>query len=107
MSSQLHATAAFLPEETPYPFPMGYETDWVPEQVWTLWKKEKSLVSAPAWKSPRFLCSSANILVGIPAEFSQLQIKQTLCLIMRHSMKMDVQLHVFSILGLDAAERLA
>jgi hypothetical protein len=45
MSNQLHAPASLLPGKQP-PIPVGEETAWAPERIWTLWSTEKSLVSA-------------------------------------------------------------
>jgi hypothetical protein len=43
VSGQLHAPAALLPgKELPLPTPIGYEAGWVPEPVWTLWRRQNS-----------------------------------------------------------------
>jgi len=36
MSGQLHAAAALSPGKEPA-LPIGYETEWDPESVWTRW----------------------------------------------------------------------
>jgi len=41
-SDQLHASAALPPEKKP-PVPVGQEVGWLPESVWTRWRREKSL----------------------------------------------------------------
>jgi hypothetical protein len=41
-SRQLHGTGRFTPGEKA-PVPIGFEADWTPEPVWTLWSREKSL----------------------------------------------------------------
>jgi hypothetical protein len=39
VSGHLHAPAAFPPGNEP-PTPIGQEAGWVPETVWTLWRKQ-------------------------------------------------------------------
>jgi hypothetical protein len=41
VSGQLHKTTALPPRESP-PVPVEYDVGWVPESVWTVWKREKS-----------------------------------------------------------------
>jgi hypothetical protein len=45
VSGQLHAPAALLPMNQ-LSVPIGYEAEWAPEPVWTLWRREKSAASA-------------------------------------------------------------
>jgi hypothetical protein len=48
LSGQLHAPAALSTGNQP-PVSTAQEAGWVPEPVWTLWRREKSF--APAWES--------------------------------------------------------
>jgi hypothetical protein len=41
VSGQLHAPAALPPEKEP-PVPIRYEVGWVPEPVWTMWRRKNS-----------------------------------------------------------------
>jgi hypothetical protein len=45
VSGQLHATTALNLDLDP-PVPIGEETGWASEPVWTLWRREKSLALA-------------------------------------------------------------
>jgi hypothetical protein len=45
VSGQLHAPAALTPGKEAAVL-IGYEAEWAPEPVWTLWNREKSLASA-------------------------------------------------------------
>jgi hypothetical protein len=42
VSGRYHSPAA-LHTGKESPVPVGKETEWAPEPVWTLWKREKSL----------------------------------------------------------------
>jgi hypothetical protein len=35
-----------LPLRKEIPVPIGYEAEWIPEPIWTLWKGDKPLDSA-------------------------------------------------------------
>jgi hypothetical protein len=50
LGGHLHAQVA-LPTGKELPVPIGYETGWAPEPIWTLWNKEKSLAS-PGNRTP-------------------------------------------------------
>jgi hypothetical protein len=45
VSGRLHALPALIPGKEPT-VSIGYEAEWAPESVWTLWRIEKSLVPA-------------------------------------------------------------
>jgi len=45
VSGQLHAPAALPPGKKPL-VPTGYEAEWIPEPVWTQWRREKFLGTA-------------------------------------------------------------
>jgi hypothetical protein len=45
MSCQLHAPAALSPRKESV-VPIGFEAEWAPEPVWTLWRTEESVASA-------------------------------------------------------------
>jgi hypothetical protein len=45
VSGELHALAALSPGKEPL-ITFGYEAGWAPEPAWTLWSREKYLVSA-------------------------------------------------------------
>jgi hypothetical protein len=45
VNGQLHTLAALPPGKEPL-IPIGYEAEWAPDPVWTLWHREKSLASA-------------------------------------------------------------
>jgi len=43
VSGQLYASTALLSGKKS-PVPIGWETRWAPELVWTQWRREKSLL---------------------------------------------------------------
>jgi hypothetical protein len=45
VGGKLHSLAALFLGKEP-PVPIGYEAGWVPEPLWTLARREKSLVPA-------------------------------------------------------------
>jgi len=45
-ASGQHHTLAILPMGEEPPLPIAWEADWAPESFWTIWKREKYLVSA-------------------------------------------------------------
>jgi hypothetical protein len=63
VSGQLHAPAALPPGKEP-PVPIGLETGWAPEPVWTTWREN----SWPYWDSElRHLDRPARTDYAIPA----------------------------------------
>jgi hypothetical protein len=50
LRGQLHASAAIFPGKEPL-VPIGQEADWIAEPVWTLWRREASLVPAAKYIS--------------------------------------------------------
>jgi hypothetical protein len=56
---QIHGPAALLLRVGPA-FPVGYQNGWAPEPVWTLWRREKSLL-CQKWDP----CRPAHSLVAI------------------------------------------
>jgi hypothetical protein len=43
VSCQLEARAGLLPGKQTSDVPIGEETGWAPESVWTLWRRERLL----------------------------------------------------------------
>jgi hypothetical protein len=44
VNGQLYTPASLSPRKESL-VPIGYEAEWAPEPVWTLWSREKSLAS--------------------------------------------------------------
>jgi hypothetical protein len=68
LSDQLDAPATLSPGKGS-PVLVGLEARWVPEPVWTLWSKEKSLVPAEN-RTPFFQSIACHTDGAIPAPAS-------------------------------------
>jgi hypothetical protein len=60
----LHAPATLFTAKEP-PIPMGYETGRIPEPVWTLWRRKKSLATAGNRTTIPWLPSSSSPIYGL------------------------------------------
>jgi hypothetical protein len=67
VSDQLHASAALPPGEE-HPVPIGYESGWAPEPVWTYGEK-KNLFPLPGIE-PQFLGRPARSLIFLAQLFT-------------------------------------